>query len=500
MTTEQADLRGTDFLLLLLLTAGAFIILGYHPAAEDASLYIPQIKKLLNPALYPFGDEFFQSHARLTLFPRLIAASVRTTHLSLDSMLLFWHLLTIFLLLLGCWKLSGLLFRERGARWAGVTLVAAILTIPIAGTALYLMDEYVNPRSFALFAAVFSVADAMKRKYAAVIFWTVLAAIIHPLMWVFGAMLVVLIVWLRGTTCVPHRPAIAAAACFLPLGISFAYPPAAYRQAIQLRHFFFVLRWHWYELLGIVLPVLLLWWLGRIARRNGLANLDVLCRALVIYELVFSAISVAICAPRLLALLRYQPMRSLQLLYLLLFLIVGGLLQQWLLRNRVWRWVALFLPLCAGMYIAQWLTFPASPHIEWPGTVPNNAWLQTFAWVRENTPVDAVFALNPYYMNLPGEDAHGFRAIAERSSLCDAIEDSGTLTMFPELPLAEHWQQQMQAQVGWENFQATDFERLRRDWGVTWIVLDQPAAANRPGAPNLDCPYAKGPLRVCRVP
>jgi len=35
----------------------------------------------------------------------------------------------------------------------------------------------------------------------------------------------------------------------------------------------------------------------------------------------------------------------------------------------------------------------------------------------EKTPVDAVFALDPYYMDIRGEDEVGFRCLAERSPL-----------------------------------------------------------------------------------
>jgi hypothetical protein len=51
----------------------------------------------------------------------------------------------------------------------------------------------------------------------------------------------------------------------------------------------------------------------------------------------------------------------------------------------------------------------------------------------------------------------------------------------------------MKAQQGWNHFQQPDFERLHRDWNVTWAVIDQPSVT------GLDCPYANATLRVCRV-
>ena len=555
---KQGRMRGSDslkpkdFLILLLLTAGAFVIAGYHPGVEDAEIYVPGIKKVLNPVLYPFGSEFFQSHARLTLYPNLIAASVRLTHLSLDSVMLLWHMLSIFLVLLACWKLSGLCFHDARARWGGVALIAALLTIPVAGTALYIVDEYLNPRALALCAALFAIGAVLKRRYFAATVWTLLVAPLHPLMSVFGVSLSAVIIWLRDFTgsrampatarpapspaahqgesfasrifkCAMEHPAViqgfrrlasamlwrerpnnrgprvsvasvALAALLIPLGVSLRLPSRAYQDAIQLRPYFFILRWHWYEYLGIFAPLLLLWWLGRLARKRQMNNASLLCRSCFVYALVYFAIALlTTIPPHLLALVRYQPMRSLQLVYVVLFLIGGGFLGKWVLRDRAWRWLVLFLPLCLGMFYGQRQLFPATPHIEWPGRVPQNDWLQAFAWIRANTPTNAVFALNPEHMALPGEDQHGFRALAERSMLADAVKDSGALTMFPDLPLAEHWKQQIEAQQGWANFQAADFERLRRDWDVTWVVLDQRNVT------GLDCPYANPTLQVCRV-
>jgi hypothetical protein len=58
-----------------------------------------------------------------------------------------------------------------------------------------------------------------------------------------------------------------------------------------------------------------------------------------------------------------------------------------------------------------------------PGRASANPWLQAFDWIRQNTPTDAYFALDPEYMAAPGEDYHSFRALAERSQLADNIKD-----------------------------------------------------------------------------
>jgi len=132
---------------LLLLTAGALLVHGYHPFAEDAEIYLPGVEAHLHPKLFPTGREFFLSHASLTFFPNVVAFSLRVSHLPMEVGLFLWHVASIFLLLLACWELSGMLFPDTNkpdtnkARWGGVCLVAALLTIPVAGTALYIMDQ-----------------------------------------------------------------------------------------------------------------------------------------------------------------------------------------------------------------------------------------------------------------------------------------------------------------------------------------------------------------------
>jgi hypothetical protein len=110
---------------LLLLTLGALAVHGYHPYAEDAEIYLPGIKKLLHPSLYPTGTEFFESHASLTLFPNLIAASVRLTHIPFDYMIFIWYVASIFLLLLACWEFGGVCFVTFRARWGAVAVIAS---------------------------------------------------------------------------------------------------------------------------------------------------------------------------------------------------------------------------------------------------------------------------------------------------------------------------------------------------------------------------------------
>jgi len=481
---------------LFLLTCGALLVHGYHPYAEDAEIYLPGVERLLDHRLFPVGQEFFQSHARTTLFPNLLAGFLRITHLPLEAGLFLWHVASIFFLLLACWQLASLLFPAERARWGAVCLIAALLTIPVSGTALYVMDQYLNPRNLAVFAGVFSVSCALKRQYGWALFWTVCAASVHRLMWVFPFSFCVL--WLVVERFEARfrydlaRKAVAASAG-LGLWIPFATDGSAqYHEAARLHACHYIQNWEWYEWLGLLAPLVLFWWFERIARTRQWLLLARVCRAFLMYGLVYIGVALVLdLPPRFERLARVQPLRSLQLEYIFLFLCVGGLLAEYVLKGRTWRWIAVFLPLCVGMFAAQRMLFPLSAHVEWPGRAPKNPWARAFVWIKENTPTDAVFALDPGFMHIAGEDEIGFRCLAQRSRLADAIKDNGVVSMFPEL--SQEWWAQVQAQTPWRSFRSEDYARLNRTYGVGWVVLQVPTVA------KIDCPYNNETIAVCRL-
>lgn len=484
-------------ILLLLLTAAALFTHGYHPYAEDAEIYLPGVEHMLNPQLFPVGREFFRSHASLTLFPNLVAWSLRVTHLPFEAGLFLWHVASIFLLLLACWELTGVLFSTARARWGAVCLIAGLLTIPVAGTSLYIMDQYLNPRNLAAFAGIFAVAGMLAKKYVRAVVWILFAASVHPLMWVFPFSFCMLWIALekleaeagsgvQGATV----PSVGLLLFVIPLA---PQPSPAYHEAAKLHAYHYIQHWAWYELLGIVAPLVLLWYFRKIARRRQWLVLARACWAFVVYGVIYLVMALVVDLPaRFESLARLQPLRSLHLEYIFLFLCIGGLLGEFVLKNRVWRWLALFVPLGVGMFVAQRVLFPASAHIEWPGRAPRNPWAQAFVWIQKSTPTDALFALNPGYMELPGEDEVGFRCLAQRSRLADAIKDNGVVSMFP--PLAEEWWAQVKAQSSWKNFGAADFASLKEKYEVNWVVLEQP------GVPGIDCQYQNAVVRVCRLP
>ena len=143
------------------------------------------------------------------------------------------------------------------------------------------------------------------------------------------------------------------------------------------------------------------------------------------------------------------------------------------------------------MVLVQENEFPNSEHVEWPTSNNGNSWIAAFLWIRSHTPKDAVFAMDPEYMMRPGEDAHGFRAVAERSVLADDVKDSGAVSLFPSL--AAEWRNQVDAASEIDRFTPADFRRLMNRYPVTWIVT------TRPGPAGMFCPYENRDLTVCRM-
>ena len=481
-------MRRKDLLILLLLTFTALLIHGYHPGVEDSEIYLAGVEKTLDPSLFPIGNQYFESHAHLSFFAPLIADSIRLTHLPFDWAIFLWHVLSIFLLLLACRRLSALTFSDPRAQWAGVALVASLLTLPIAGTALYPMDQYLNPRNLTAFAQIFAIVAVLERKYLRAFLFLLLTASLHPFMAVFALCYCLLLILVQHP-----RHQLRAAVLIVPLGIPLHAPTKAYHVIAESHYYHYIIRWHWYEIVGAVVPILSFWCYSRWAQSKKLSQLAVACQAVFLFGVIFLAAGVIVAIPASLeSVARLQPMRSLYLVYILYILFTGALLGQYVLKGQVWRWIALFLPICIGMYIPQRVLFPGSAHVEWPWADPKNSWVQAFDWIRENTPTDAIFAMDPYYMHIEGEDENGFRAIARRSRLADAVKDSGVVSMFP--PLVGQWQEQVDAQSGWNEFRLTDFLRLKRDYGVSWVILRQP------GVTQMQCPYQNAAVKVCRIP
>lgn len=483
-------------------------VMGYHPAFEDGGIYLTAVKANLNPALYPHDPHFFRLQMQATFFDKWVADSVRWTGISVDCMMLLWQFAAIALIVFGCWSIARRLFPEERAQWAGVALVTAMFTLPVAGTALYLVDQHLHPRALATGFILLAVSRILSGKSWQAIPLLLLALLMHPIMAVFGisfcffltvAMLESVPGWLRGWSRAEDRSLVLG---FVPLGWVFEPPTPTWREVVERHTYFFLFRWEWYEWLGALAPLFLFWLLWRIARKRGenlLARfaLAILCYG--VFQMTLAMVMLGV--PSLVRLTPLQPMRFLHLIYFFLTLIAGCLAGKYLLKASVWRWAVFLLAINGGIFASQEMIFASSEHLELPGMTSSNPWEQAFAWIRQNTPTDAFFVLDPNYMAVSGEDYQSFRALAERSQLADNIKDTAVVTLIPEI--GPVWARQVEAQgcnpglltcPVWSHIQLADFERLKAEFGVNWTLVSYPQPA------GLDCRWHNDKLAVCRIP
>jgi hypothetical protein len=473
-------------------------VMGYHPGIEDDGVYLTAVKSNLNPALYPHDADFFRVQLQATIFDKWVAGFVHWTGIPVAATEFLLQFASIALIVFACWSITRQLFKEARAQWAGVALVTAMFTLPVAGTALYLVDQHLHPRNVATAIILLAVSRILAKKRWQAAPLLMVAFVLHPIM---GAMGISFCIFLTMVLLEPvhallrswRSAASGSVAAAVPLGWIFEPPTATWQNALKTRSYLFLYRWTWYELLGAVAPLVLFWLLWRLAQKQGDRLLARFALAVLFYGTFQMAVAITIQGcPFLIRLTPMQPMRFLQLVYVFMTLLGGCLLGKYLLKASVWRWALFLLAINAGMFLSQRMLFASSEHLELPGRSSANPWLQSFTWIRQNTPADAYFVLDPNYLAAPGEDYHGFRALAERSQLADNIKDTAVVTQVPEL--GEVWSRQVKAQEGWSRFQLADFERLKAEFGVDWALVSYPQPA------GLSCPWHNDALAVCRIP
>jgi hypothetical protein len=518
-------------LLVLSFALLGFGVMGYHPGVEDDGVYLAAVKADLQPDLYPHDAAFFKLQLQATVFDRCVAGFVELTRMPVAWAELFWQFLTIYLTLWAAHSIAARLFAEARAHWAGVALLAAMFTLPVAGTALCIVDQHLHPRGVATALILFAVSEVLTRRGWRAAGLLIGALAMHPIMAAFGVTFCVILAGVgsrrwradaagtSGSSRSIEGPAGAKAhssfraltarqkscpdafSCVsavlvvaAPVGWMFDRPSESWREALESKSYFFLSRWAWYEWLGAIAPLVLFGLLAAWARRRGDLPLARFAMAVAVFGVFQQVVAMVMLGPpALVRLTPLQPMRFLHLVYVFMALVGGCLLGRYLLRARVWRWVVFLTIVNAGMFVGQRVEFAHSPHWElWRG---NNSWVDAFEWVRVNTPRDAYFALDPYYLEAKGEDFHSFRALAERSQMADAVKDAAVVTQVPRL--GPEWKRQVQALAGWKQFKRVDFERLKTEFGVNWVI----AYPDLNPEPNgLRCPWHNDVVVICRIP
>ena len=320
----------------------------------------------------------------------------------------------------------------------------------VAGTSLMLMDPYVTARSLStpcVLLALVGVLEFLRPQFAmeeggTPERWRGLAlccaglagaGVMHPLMAAYGLGSVLLL----GTVMSSSRMVrvwgtaglgLTAGAMACGVDAVCAGPEnEIYQRVVLTRDYWFLSQWHWYELIGLVAPMLILSGIALRRRSEGDAARVGLARMAVVAGLTAIVVAMAFArtgmATHLVA--RVQPLRIFQTVYVVMILALGAALGERVLRRQAMRWVLVFSALAAVMVMAERRTFPASRHLELPNALgwraagsssedSGNPYERAFAWISRNTPRDAVFAMDAQYITRAG------RGCAELSRDCRA--------------------------------------------------------------------------------
>ena len=493
---SQSPDRRLPILRLLALTAAALVINGYHLGVGDSEIYLPAARYFRHPYLYPYGRAFFLSHAHLSLFGPIVAATGWLTRMSMDWTFFVWYVATLFATLACSWMLVAACFSSARARWSALLVFTAVMTMPAANTGLLLVDRYLTARSLATPLSLFALASALERRPVRAGVAALLTFLVHPQMATYLVFLlgVMWVAELKKARVRARVPAMASILGILPSGFTFTPATGPYREALFSRGYFFLYNWTWYDWLGLLAPLAILAWFWKADLRNTMPAFKEISFVLIPFGLISIAAAAVLCSsPDLQMFVRIQPLRSFDLITLIFVLLLAGVMGEYLGKGRPWVPAAVSVPLALGMFISARQAYPHSPQIELPASTSSNPWINTLLWIRRNTPVDAVFALDSRYFLEPVVDRHGFRAIAERSALADYYKDGGVVSLFPNL--AVEWKQMTNATYGLNHFSMAQFRQLKREYPVvSWTVIHGLPPA------GMSCPYQRGSFSVCHMP
>ena len=151
---------------------------GYRYAASDQAFYIPAIVRHLEPADFPRDAPLIDGQSRMVLSDDALAAVVKGTGLSLQSLFVGLYLASLTLLLAALIRIGRAMYRTE---WAVAALTVALtLRHSIAKTGANTLEGYFHPRVLAFALGLAAVAAFLERRDRLWVLLVTLAIPIHP--------------------------------------------------------------------------------------------------------------------------------------------------------------------------------------------------------------------------------------------------------------------------------------------------------------------------------
>ena len=262
-------------LFLLVATANGA---GYRYGTSDQAFYIPAVARALDPALFPRDAALIDSEGRLMVIDDLLAAVVRSTSLSVQTVFLLGYILSVALIWTALVLIGNRVYQNR---WATVALAAAFaMRHRIPRTSANSFEPYFHPRMFAFGIGALAVAALLRRRPWLAIGLVGAASVIHitTALWfaiLLGVALVVLDVRWRRLAVFAAPVALlllAGAATIGPMPDALSIMDATWLSAVASKDSLFATEWPVWAWAGNLGFLALLWWAHRTRAQRQTAS------------------------------------------------------------------------------------------------------------------------------------------------------------------------------------------------------------------------------------
>ena len=258
---------------------------GYRFGVSDQAFYVPAVLRALDSSTFPRDAALIDAQSRLILTDELLAAIVRVTGSSIDTLFFAGYVLSSGLIWLAIVLIGS---RVYSSRWTIVALGAALtLRHRIARTSANSFEPYFHPRMLAFAFGLLALAAVLRRRTWTAVILIAGAGVVHSTtaMWcgvTVGVALIAIDARIRRLALPATIAAIAIATWAIvsgPLHASFVRMDDAWLQAVASKDSLFATEWPLWVWIANLGMLGILWWAHR--RRVALERATAEDRAIV---------------------------------------------------------------------------------------------------------------------------------------------------------------------------------------------------------------------------
>jgi hypothetical protein len=251
---------------------------GYRYGTSDQAFYVPAVVHALDPGAFPRDRGLIEAQSRFMVLEEIVAAVVRTTGASIETLFLAGYLSSIALIWAALVLIGARMYRSA---WAIAALGAAFtLRHRIPRTSANSFEPYFHPRMLAFALGALAVAAVLRRRLWLAVALVGVAAVVHvtTALWfavMLGVALAVLDVTMRRLALIGALVATVAASWALASGrLAAAFTPmdAVWLQAVASKDSLFATGWPAWAWAANFAFLLILWLAHGRRRQRGIST------------------------------------------------------------------------------------------------------------------------------------------------------------------------------------------------------------------------------------